>query len=138
MNFGRLAAAAVVSWLTHLVVSGLVWGTLLSDVLRQHAAIVRAPGDMDLVLGYGASLFGFFVFAYGYTKGYEGGAGVVEGLRYGVLVGLMLAAFAGVWVYVVSPVSAALATALVIDTIIEMAAYGAIVGVIYKPIAGRR
>ncbi|MCX6537512.1 MAG: hypothetical protein NT151_01055 [Acidobacteria bacterium] len=138
MNFGRLAAAALVSWLAHLALTGIVWGTVLPDLFRQHAALLRAPSDMNLVLGYGASLVGFFVFAYAYAKGYEGGAGLVEGLRYGVLIGLLLAAFAGVWSYVMMPISAAFAAAIVVDCIIEMAAYGAIVGLIYRPVAGRR
>jgi hypothetical protein len=138
MNFGRLATAALVSWFAHLGLSGLIWGLVLPDLFRQHAALLRAPSDMDLVLGYGASLVGFFVFAYAYAKGYEGGAGVAEGLRYGVIIGLLLAAFAGVWAYVMMPISAALAAAMIVDSIIEMAAYGAIVGLIYRPIARRR
>ena len=138
MNVERLAAAALVSWLAHLALTSVIWGMVLPDLFRQNAALLRTPSDMNLVLGYGASLVGFFVFAYVYAKGYEGGSGLVEGLRYGVLIGLLLAVFAGVWGYVMMPISAVFATAMVVDSIIEMATYGAIVGVIYKPIAGRR
>jgi len=138
MNFGRLAAAALVSWLAHLALTSIVWGAILPDLLRQHAALVRTPSEMNLVLGYGASLVGFFVFAYAYAKGYEGGAGLVEGLRYGVLIGLLLAVFAGVWGYVMMPISGTFAVAMIVDSIVEMAAYGAIVGLIYRPVAGRR
>jgi hypothetical protein len=138
MNFGRLAVAALVSWFAHLALSGIVWGTVLPELFRQHATLLRASSDMNLVLGYGASLVGFCVFAYAYAKGYEGGAGLLEGIRYGVLIGLLLAAFGGVWGYVMMPISATFAVAIVVDCIIEMAAYGAIVGMIYKPVAGRR
>jgi len=138
MNFGRLTAAALVSWLAHLALTSIVWGAILPDLLRQHAALVRTPSEMNLVLGYGASLVGFFVFAYAYAKGYEGGAGLVEGLRYGVLIGLLLAVFAGVWGYVMMPISETFAVAMIVDSIVEMAAYGAIVGLIYRPVAGRR
>ncbi len=138
MNFGRLSAAALVSWLAHLGLSALVWGGVLPDLFRQHASLLRAPADMNLVVGYGASLVGFFVFAYAYAKGYEGGTGVVEGLRFGVLIGLLLAAFSGVWSYVMMPISATFALAMIVDGIVEMAVYGAIVGLIYKPVAGRR
>jgi hypothetical protein len=138
MHFGRLAAAALVSWLAHLGLTSVIWGMVLPDLFRQHAALLRAPAEMNLVLGYGASLVGFFVFSYAYAKGYEGGAGLIEGLRYGVLIGLLLAVFAGVWGYVMMPISAAFAAAMVVDSIIEMAVYGAIVGLIYRPVAKRR
>ena len=138
MDFGRLSAAALVGWLAHLALSALVWGSLLPDLFRQNAFLLRAPAEMNLVAGYGASLVGFFVFAYAYAKGYEGGTGVLEGLRYGVLIGLLLAAFTGVWAYVLVPIPATFGLAIVVDIIVEMAAYGAIVGVICKPVARRR
>jgi hypothetical protein len=138
MNFGRLAAAALVCWLAHLALSGIVWGALLPDLFRQHAAMLRAPSEINFVMGFGGSLVGFFLFAYAYAKGYEGGPGLVEGLRYGVLVGLLLAAFAGGWGYAMMPVSGAFAAALLVDCIIEMAIYGAVVGLIYRPVARRR
>ena len=138
MNMGRVAVAALVSWFAHLALTGLIWGTVLPDLLRQPAALVRPPSEMNLVLGYGASLVGFFVFAYAYAKGYEGGSGVIEGVRYGVLIGLLLAVFGGVWGYVMMPISAVFAVAMIVDGILEMAVYGAIVGLIYRPVAGRR
>src|SRR5512140_977315 len=138
MNFGRLAVAALVSWFAHLALSAAVWGVVLPDLVRQHAALVRPAADVNLVMGYGASLVGFFVFSYVYAKGYEGGAGLIEGLRYGVLVGLLLAAFGGVWAYVMLPMTGGLAAGIIVDAIVEMAAYGAIVGLIYRPVARRR
>ena len=138
MNVERLAAAALVSWLAHLALTGFIWGVVLPDLIRQQPALIRTPSEMNLVLGYGASLFGFLVFAYAYAKGYEGGSGLVEGLRYGVVIGLLLAVFAGVWGYVMMPISGAFAVAMIVDSIVEMAVYGAIVGLIYRPVARRR
>jgi hypothetical protein len=138
MNFGRLSAAALVTWLAHLALSAMVWGTVLPDLFRLNASVLRPPSDMNLVVGYGASLAGFFVFAYAYAKGYEGGTGLVEGVRFGVVIGLLLAAFSGTWAYVMMPISGGFALAIVVDGIVEMAVYGAIVGLIYRPVAGRR
>jgi hypothetical protein len=137
VNFGRVAASAVVAWIAFLVINPAVNNVLLGDLYAQHAAVFRPQNEMNLVVGLGAPLLGFFVFSYAYAKGYEGGRGAIEGLRYGVVVGLMLACFAVVWNYVVLPVSARLAVAWIVDTIAEMAIYGAIVGLIYKPIARR-
>jgi len=138
VNFGRVAAAAVVAWITYMLVSPVVNNVLLADLYARHAAVFRPQADMNLVLGLGASLLGFFVFAYAYAKGYEGGSGALEGLRFGVVVGLLLACFAVTWNYVVLPVSGSLAIAWIVDTLVEMALYGVVVGLVYKPIAGRK
>jgi len=138
MNFGRLAAAALVSWLVHLALSAAVWGLLLPDLLRQVQGLLRPAGEMNLVIGYGGSLVGFLVFAYAYAKGYEGGAGLAEGVRFGVLIGLLLASFVAAWAYTMVPVPAAFAGAAIVDAIAEMAVYGAVVGLIYQPVSHRR
>jgi hypothetical protein len=138
VNFGRVAAAAVVAWIAYLLLSSLVNNVLLADLYAQHANVFRPQAEMNLVLGLGATLIGFFVFAYAYATGYEGGAGALEGLRFGVIVGLLLSCFAVTWNYVVLPVSGSLAVAWVVDTLVEMALYGCVVGLIYKPIAGRK
>jgi hypothetical protein len=97
-------------------------------VLRSEAAI-----NGNLPLAFTFMLVGFFVFAYAYAKGYEGTSGAIEGLRYGVIVGVMLDCFANVWYYATVPISGTMAAAMMIDYAIEFALYGAIVGAIYKP-----
>jgi len=138
VNFGRVAAAALAAWVVYLGVGPLVNNVLLADLYAQHARVFRPQAEMNVALGLAAALAGFFVFAYAYAKGYEGGAGVVEGLRFGVVVGLLLAAFSVAWNYVVLPVSGALAAAWIVDVIVEMAIYGAVVGLVYRPRGGRK
>jgi hypothetical protein len=126
VNFGRVAAGAIVAWIASLLISPLVNNVLLADLYARHAAVFRPQAEMNMVLGLGASLVGYFVFAYAYAKGYEGGNGAVEGLRFGVVVGLLLACFAVVWNYVVLPVSGSLGVAWIVDTLVEMALYGVV------------
>jgi hypothetical protein len=137
MNVGRVAAAAVLAWLVYMGLSPLVNTVLLADLYAQHASLFRPADQTNLVVGFAASLVGFFVFAYAYAKGYEGGNRAMEGLRFGVVVGLLLDCFAILWNYVVLPISGALALAWVVDTIVEMGIYGVVVGLIYKPIKAR-
>ena len=132
MNFRRLALAAVVAWIVSMVIGYVVNEILLKDVYAQFASIMRSQADMNLPLGFAASLLGFFAFTYAYAKGYEGGSGMVEGMRFGVLVGILLICFAVVWQYVVYPVSGQLLVYWIIDTIVEFAIYGMIVGYVYK------
>ena len=131
MNFSRLALAALLAWGAFLLIGSFVHTVLLTD-LYARATGIRADAIHPSV-GFGVALVGFFAFAYAYAKGYEGGSGVQEGMRFGVLVALMLISFAAVWGYVVFPISAGLAAALAIDYVVEFAIYGMIVGFVYRP-----
>jgi hypothetical protein len=138
MNFPRLALAAVVAWLVSLGVGYVVDAYLMADIYAAHAQIFRSQESMNIPLGFAAQLLGFFVFAYMYAKGYEGTSGVQEGLRFGVLVGLLLIGFAVVWNYVVLPVSGTLGIYWVVATLLETSLYGVVVGWLYRPRAAAR
>jgi hypothetical protein len=138
MNFARIAAAAVVAWIVSIPVGYFVNMVLLVDVYAPNAAAMRPQADLmgNLPLGFVFLLIGFFAFAYAYAKGYEGGNGMMEGVRFGVVIALVVTGFGLIWVYVQFPITAAMAAAIIIDSIVEFAIYGAIVGAIYKPVAG--
>ena len=137
MNFARVAAAAVVAWVVYLCVSFVVHTVLLKDIYLQHAGAMRPQAQQSgiLPIGFAFALVGFFAFSYTYAKGYEGGRGAQEGLRFGVLVGILICCFSTIWGYMVWPMSVQLAAAWMIDYIVEFALYGMIVGAIYKPVA---
>lgn len=135
MNFARVAMAAVAAWVVSIPVGYVVNEILLKDMMVANAAAMR-PNEVVmslLPLGFGFTLVGFFAFAYAYAKGYEGGSGTMEGIRYGVLIAVMLDCFGIIWYYIVFPITGALSVAMLIDAIFEFALYGAIVGTIYKP-----
>ena len=135
MNFPRVAAAAVAAWVLYMVMGYLVHGLLLADLYRQSSAVMRPESEANAILpfNFGVALIGFFAFAYAYAKGYEGGSGLQEGLRFGVLISIMLCTFVSIWQYMVWPATAGLLTAWLIDYVVEFALYGMVVGVIYKP-----
>ena len=64
MNLGRVAASALVGWIVYLGVSPLANNLLLADLYARHAGVFRPQAEMNLVVGLGATLAGFFVFAY--------------------------------------------------------------------------
>lgn len=139
MNYSRLALAAVVAWVASLAVGSFANGYLMADLYAAHPLVFRPQAEMNMVLGFAGSLVGFFVFAYMYAKGYEGTSGLQEGLRFGVLVGLLFMSFGAIWNYVVLQVSNALGLAWAVDVLVEMAIYGTLVGVLYRPraVAGK-
>lgn len=91
-----------------------------------------------MCLATSAVIVGFFAFAYAYAKGYEGGKGMQEGMRFGVLVALMIIGFGLAWEYAMFPVSGNLFVAWVIDAIVEFSIYVMIVGVLYRPVPAAR
>jgi hypothetical protein len=135
MNLARVAIAAVVAWVVYLVISFVVHTTLLNDLYVQHAGAMRPEADQNgiLPIGFAFALVGFFAFAYTYAKGYEGGSGAQEGLRFGVLVGILICCFRVIWDHMVWPVSLQLTIAWMVEYIVEFAIYGSLVGIIYKP-----
>lgn len=135
MNFPRVALAAIAAWVLYLGVSFVVHGVLLKDTYMQYVGVMRPEAQANAILpiGFCFALVGFFAFAYAYARGYEGGNGVQEGLRFGVLVGILLCAFGSIWDYMMWPISAGLLTAWLVDFIVEFAMYGMVVGLIYRP-----
>lgn len=135
MNLARVAIAALVAWVVYLGVSFVAHTFLLADLYRQHAGAMRPEADQNGILpvGFAFALLGFFAFAYTYAKGYEGSRGTQEGLRFGVLVGILICAFRVIWDHMIWPVSIQLTIAWMVEYIVEFALYGMIVGAIYKP-----
>lgn len=135
MNLSRVAVAGFVAWLAFLAVGFFAHGVLMRDLYDAHQAFMRpaAEADARMPLAVGVTLIAFFAFAYTYAKGYEGGKGLQEGLRFGVLVGVLLIGFSTIWEYMAYPLSRTFLLARVVDNIVEFAVYGIIVGAIYKP-----
>ena len=136
MNFPRIALAAVAAWIVSLPVGFVVNDFLLAGVYEANRGVMRPEADVtaNLPLGFVFLLVGFFAFAYAYAKGYEGGNGVMEGVRFGVLVALIVSGFGLIWQYVLYPINGTMAAALIVDSIAELAIYGGVIGAIYRPV----
>jgi hypothetical protein len=107
---------------------------LLDTLYKQHLNAMRPEAEQTAILpvGFAFALVGFFAFAYSYAKGYEG-SGAQEGLRFGVLVGILICCFRVIWDHMVWPVSLQLTAAWMVEYIVEFALYGTVVGLVYKP-----
>ena len=136
MNFPRIALAAVAAWIVSLAVGFLVNDFLAADILLANQAATRSEAELTarLPVGFVFLLVGFFAFSYAFAKGYEGTSGVTEGIRFGVLTGIVILGFANIWQWVVYPIDGAMAMVIVVSSIAETALYGAVVGAIYRPI----
>src|SRR5262245_653242 len=116
MNFPRVAAAAVAAWIGSLPIGYVANEIVLKGIFTANAAALRPEAAVaaNVPIGYGFMLVGFFVFAYTYAKGYEGGSGPIEGIRFGVIVALLIDCFAWSWYWATVPINGTMAMALMI------------------------
>ena len=127
-----------IGWIVVFVVMQL-YGYLihtvgLSDLYASVASIFRPEAemmDMMWIMMVG-SAFGTLVFCYIFTFGAEG-KGVMEGVRYGALMGLFLAIPSSVDAYVIYPLTLEIAVIWFVTGVVGLMIAGAVFASIYKP-----
>ena len=71
--------------------------------------------------------------AYIYAKGYEGGSGVVEGVRFGAAFGVFAVGYSVLVSWAVLNIGRTLAICMSAAAFVEWIIVGAVIGVIYRP-----
>jgi hypothetical protein len=134
MNYGRLAGAAVAAFVVDMIYGFVVYGMLLQGEFSRYPAIYRPPEDMSylpfLML---AILIGTFTATYIYAKGYEGGAGAVEGARFGACIGVFVGGYIGLVNYAVMNLGRRITLSVGVAGFVEWVLLGIVIGLVYKP-----
>ena len=135
MNYTRLALAAVVATIADMVYGFAVYGTALANEFGRYPSVFRAMDEINTKIPFMivGTLVAMFAVAYIYAKGYEGGGGIQEGLRFGVLMGLFVVGYIAVGNYAVMNIGRRLALAMAVAGFVEWVVVGIAIGVIYKP-----
>jgi hypothetical protein len=134
MNYGRLVAAAVAATIVDAVYGFLVYGMLLQGEFGRYPHVYR-PNDapptylMAMFLGI---LVAMFAVTYIYAKGYEGGSGLAEGARFGVVVAIFAAAFFSAVSYGTLNIGRKLAVLMACAGLIEWTLNGIVIGLVYR------
>jgi hypothetical protein len=140
MNYARVALAAVAATVFDALYGFLVYGMLLAPEFARHPGVYRAndAGQAFLPLMFAGLFVAIAAAAVIYAKGYEGGSGIAEGVRFGVLLGLFVVfAFSGVN-YATLIIDGKLALLTAAAGFVEWTAIGAVIGLVYKPAAVSR
>jgi len=135
MNYGRLALAAVAATVVDSIYGYLVYGVLLASAFARFPGVYRAgeAGAAYLPGMFACILVALLAAAYIYAKGYEGGSGIAEGARYGLLLAVFVAgAFAGVN-YATLNIDRQHALEVAGAALIEWTLLGTVIGAVYKP-----
>jgi hypothetical protein len=88
----RIVAAAVTTWLVSIPVGAFIHHEVFGAVYAANAAAYRPDPDIvrRLPLGYAGALVGFLVVAYLFARLHPERRGIVEGSRFGALIGVVL------------------------------------------------
>lgn len=136
MNWKQFVIAVIVGFVALSAMDFVINVVILADAYAPlEGTVFRNKADMDSKMW--AFFLGEFIFVlmfiWVYSHGLKG-KGIMEGLRYGLYVGLMLWVLSSLAMWAMFPVSAWLAWMWAIFGVIEMVILGLIVGAIYKTV----
>ncbi|MFQ6078514.1 MAG: hypothetical protein ACE5NJ_05185 [Thermodesulfobacteriota bacterium] len=134
MNTKRFIIASVVVFVVYQVIDYLVNGVILMGTYEALKHIWRPEADMKSLMWifYPIGLVVSFLFVYIFIKGYEG-KGILEGLRYGIWIGLFVSIPGTFSQYVIYPIPFSLAIQWFIYWMIQFIIIGLVAAAIYKP-----
>jgi hypothetical protein len=138
MNYARIALAAVAATVVDAVYGFAVYGTFLTPEFERYPAVYRLGDDgmAHLPLMFAGIFVAMCMAALVYAKGYEGGSGASEGLRFGVMLGLLMAFFFGSVNYGTLIIGRKLALEEAAAALVEWTLVGMVIGLVYKPAQG--
>lgn len=136
MNFSRIALAALGAFVTYFAIGGLTftWGPLRNE-FSKYPAVYRPQESIKTVMpaGMAAMLLSMVVLVVLYAMIYKGGSGLVEGARFGVLIGVFAVCGFVVHNYVNLNIGLTLTLMQAVAYFIEWTAVGTVIGLIYRP-----
>jgi hypothetical protein len=128
-------------WIGYVVVFVImqVFGYLihevgLSDTYQSLASAFRPEAEIQdmMWMMMAGSVFSLWLFCHIFTLGYEG-KGVMEGVRYGALIGVLVSIPLSVDSYVIYPLTGELAVIWFVTGVVGFVIAGAVFAAIYKP-----
>jgi len=138
MNYPRIVIAAIAATVVDAVYGFVVWGQVLSAEFARYPAVYRAGADQTayLPLMFVGILVGMLFAAWIYAKGYEGGSGLLEGVRFGAVMGLLIGAYMAGVNYGIMRIGKRMALTYGVGWLGEWLLVGLAIGLVYKPVAG--
>jgi len=132
MNLKRYFAASLAVFALSLLLGYLVHGVILKPVYDSLKSIWRPDMNSKMWIEWLNAYFLAFLFTYIYVKGYEG-RGIMEGARFGVIMGLFLSVPMAYGTYMIIPIPFNLAVQWFLYGTAQSIVYGVVAAAIYKP-----
>ncbi len=133
MNMARLALAALAATVVDGIYGFAVYGTALSNQFMAFPGVFRSSESQTpyLPVMFCGILVGMFAATFIYAKGYEGGNGAREGLRFGLLMAIFNAGYFVATSYGILNIGRRLTLAMAVAGLGEWLLVGATIGLIY-------
>ncbi|TDJ35416.1 MAG: hypothetical protein E2O56_01055 [Gammaproteobacteria bacterium] len=134
MNTKSFAITVVVLYVLQQVLGYLMHQVWLTPVYEELAAVFRPRAEMDQMLWifFATSAVWVLVFTYIFVRGREG-KGIMEGVRYGALMGLFYNLTIAYDSYVIYPITSSLALKWFLGGIAISIILGVVASLVYKP-----
>jgi len=139
MNYGRVVLAAAVATVVDLTYGGVMYGMALKSFFDGARNVFRAPDAVDqhLPAMIGGTLLAMLAATLIYAKGYQGRGGLGDGLRFGLLAGLLMAGYFCITGSATMNYGLRLAGIMAASSIPEWLLVGAAIGCLYRPVSSR-
>ena len=137
MNYTRLLLAAVAATVVDAVYGFVVYGQILTPQFARYPGVFRPTDVQAPYMGYlfGGIFLAMLAATYIYAKGYEGGAAVSEGLRFGLLVGILEIGYDVLVGYAITNVGRRLTAMMACAALVEWMIAGVVIALVYKAAA---
>ena len=132
MNIKKIIIASLVVFVTLQVLDFVIHGILLMSTYDSLQNVFRADMADKMWIMYLTGLIFSFLFVYIFSKGYEG-KGIVEGAKYGLLIGLIVHLVGAYNQYAVYPLPYNLVMKWFVFGTIEVVIAGIVLSLVYKP-----
>ena len=133
MNFKRFIIGGFVIFIIFQILDFLIHNILLMPLYASMSNIWRPDMMSKMWIMYISSFIFSFIMMYLFIKGYEA-RGLMEGIRFGLIIGFMTNGTGAFYQYAVYPITFNLALQWFIFGVLECAIVGAAAALIYKPL----
>jgi hypothetical protein len=132
MNTKRFVLAAVAVFVVLQVTDFLIHSVILSSNYESLANVWRPDMMSKMWIMTVVSLFMSFMIVFIFTKGYQG-KGIGEGVRFGLIIGLLMMVVGNLSQYAIYPLPFSLAIQWIIYGVVQFVIAGVVMSLIYKP-----
>src|SRR5271170_6430616 len=137
MNFTSIGLAALGAFVAYFAVGGLMFvsAPFMKTEFLKYPAVYRSSDGIKSVMpiGMAAMFVGILVLAVIYSMLYQGGSGLVEGARFGVLIGVFVICAFVIHNYVNLNIGFAITLQQSIAYFVEWVVTCTVIGLIYQP-----
>jgi membrane protease YdiL (CAAX protease family) len=135
MNYGRVVLAGLAGTVAYFVCGGMISGQLFAKEYKPYECVYRSREAIMTYfpMGIAATLIAIVILAAIYAKGYEGGSGALEGLRFGALIGAFIVFAVVADEFVTLNIGARLAAFMAVGRFTGWLVTGLVIGLVYKP-----